>query len=136
MIHSKKKSKTIAKIIAPIIGIATPWVALAQGSGAISNSLGNLRNASTGVYGGAGGASDIFGFVNKVIVTFFALLAVIFLGMMLYAGYNWMTAMGDSEKVTKAKDTLITASIGLVIVLAAYAITTFVFSSLTSTTMT
>ena len=38
----------------------------------------------------------------------------------------WMTAQGDSGQVTKAKDLLINALIGLIIITAAYSITTFV----------
>jgi len=45
-----------------------------------------------------------------------------------------MTAFGSSEKADKAKSILEHAAIGLVIVLAAYAISTFVFSSLTGAT--
>jgi len=48
----------------------------------------------------------------------------------IYAGYNWMTAQGEEEKVTKAKDTLTAAIIGLVIVIAAYAISYYVISAL------
>ena len=41
-----------------------------------------------------------------------------------------MTAAGNAERVDKAKTILTAASMGLVIVLSAYAITKFVFSSL------
>lgn len=58
------------------------------------------------------------------------LLAVIFLVLMITAGFSWMTAGGDETKVKKARDTIKTAVIGLVIVLAAYAITYFLFSVL------
>ncbi len=55
------------------------------------------------------------------------ILAAIFLILMIIAGFGWMTAGGDEAKVKKAQDTIKTALIGLVIVLAAYAITYFVF---------
>ena len=41
-----------------------------------------------------------------------------------------MTAGGDEAKVTKAKETLRRAIIGLMIIIAAYAITVFVFKAL------
>ena len=66
----------------------------------------------------------------SLIQTFLSLLGIIFIGMILFAGYNWMTAMGDKEKVTRAKDTLISAAIGIVIIVSAYAITTFIFDTL------
>jgi hypothetical protein len=50
---------------------------------------------------------------------------------MIFAGLSWMTASGNQEKVNKAKDLMINAVIGLVIVMAAYAITAFVGDKLT-----
>lgn len=58
------------------------------------------------------------------------LLAVIFLILMIVSGFTWMTAGGDETKIKKASGTIKTAIIGLVIVLAAYAITYFLFSVL------
>lgn len=60
-----------------------------------------------------------------------SLLGIIFLILMLYAGYEWMISQGDSSKVATAKNTMTTAIIGLVIILGAYAITFFVISRLT-----
>lgn len=68
--------------------------------------------------------------IQVVISAFLGLLGIIFLVLIIYAGFEWMTAQGDEEKVTKAKDTLTRAIIGLVIITAAYSITYFVFSNL------
>lgn len=68
--------------------------------------------------------------VGIVINTFLGILGVLFLAYILYAGYNWMTAQGDEEKVTKAKDTIQRAVIGVIVCIAAYAITYFVFQNL------
>jgi ABC-type spermidine/putrescine transport system permease subunit I len=70
------------------------------------------------------------GVAASLIKTFLSLLGIIFVGMILFAGYNWMTAMGEKDKVQKARDTLIAAAIGLVIIISAYAITTFLFEAL------
>ena len=61
-----------------------------------------------------------------------SILGVIFLGLVVYGGYLWMTAQGDDKQVGKAKDTLTQAIIGLVIIMLSYAITTFVGNALTS----
>lgn len=74
--------------------------------------------------------SNIYGLVQTVINAFLSLIGVLFLIYMLYAGYNWMTAQGDEEKVTKAKDTIQRAVIGVIIVVAAYAISVFVIDRL------
>jgi amino acid transporter len=76
------------------------------------------------------GDNDLAGIVGIGIQAFLGLLGVIFLVLMLYAGYNWMIARGEEEKVTKAKDTLMRAIIGLLIVVGAYAISYFVINSL------
>lgn len=54
-----------------------------------------------------------------------SLVGVLFIGLMLYGGYNWMTAGGNEEKVKTAKGTVTEASIGLIIVIAAYAVSYF-----------
>jgi len=64
-------------------------------------------------------AGEIIGFVLSFV-------GILFLGLMIYAGLLWMTAQGNETKITKAKDLLINAVIGLIIVFAAYAITAFV----------
>ena len=68
--------------------------------------------------------------MQYVIQAFLSLLGIIFVVLMLYAGYNWMTAAGDEQKVEKAKDTLTRAIIGIIITVSAYAITYFVFKYL------
>lgn len=62
------------------------------------------------------------------------LLGVVFIGLIIYAGVLWMTAQGDDKQVTKAKNVLIQAIIGLTITISAYAITNFVISGLVTAT--
>lgn len=76
------------------------------------------------------GPTSLTGIVATVIQAFLGLLGIIFLILIIYAGYNWMTAQGDEEKVSKAKDTIQRAVIGVIIIIVAYAITFFVFSNL------
>lgn len=68
--------------------------------------------------------------IATVIQAFLGLLGLIFIILILYAGYNWMSAGGDEQKVTKAKETIQRAIIGLVIIVLAYSITYFVFNNL------
>jgi len=53
-------------------------------------------------------------------------IGLLFLGLMIYGGVRWMTAMGEEEKVTKARGAMIAATIGIVLVVSAYAISRFV----------
>jgi hypothetical protein len=82
----------------------------------------------------AQGTNDLASIIGTVIQVFLGLLGVLFLVYMLYAGYNWMIAQGDEEKVTKAKETIQRAIIGLIIIIAAYAISYWVFGSLVTGT--
>jgi len=57
-------------------------------------------------------------------------LGILFFALFFYAGVRWMLAMGKAEDVTKAKDIMEAAIIGLILVLAAYAISEFIFTNL------
>lgn len=70
------------------------------------------------------------GVVALIIKGFLGLLGVIFIILIVLAGYNWMTAAGDEEKIKKATSTIRSAIIGLLIIIAAYSITYFVFANL------
>ena len=59
-------------------------------------------------------------------------IGVLFLVLIIYGGILWMTATGNEQQVTKAKSLIVQAVIGLIIVLAAYAITAFIGEQLTS----
>ena len=65
--------------------------------------------------------------IGGVVSTALGFLGVIFVILIIYAGYNWMTAAGEEEKVRKAQDTIKRAVIGLIITTSAYAIWNFVF---------
>jgi TRAP-type C4-dicarboxylate transport system permease small subunit len=64
--------------------------------------------------------------VGQIIGVGLSLIGVAFFILMIYGGFIWMFARGNEQEVTKAKDIIISATIGLVIVLSAYAITRFI----------
>ena len=68
--------------------------------------------------------------VARVIQIALSLLGVIALVLIMYAGYTWMTSDGDAEKIKNAQAILRNAVIGLIIILSAWAITTFILSKL------
>src|SRR3989338_7240749 len=68
--------------------------------------------------------------VGDIVGTALSFVSVIFFILMIYGGFLWMTARGNSDQEGKARDTIFGAVIGIIIVLAAYALTSFVFSSL------
>ena len=71
-------------------------------------------------------SSNLSTIIGKVVGAVLAFLGVAFFVLMIYGGYTWMFSMGNEQTATKAKDIIIAAVIGLVIVLAAYAITSYI----------
>jgi len=81
---------------------------------------------------GAGEVTDtaISQKIGQIISYILAFLGVIFLVLVVISGIQWMTAGGNEEKVSKSRTRLVNATIGLAIVMAAYAITWFVVDKL------
>lgn len=73
---------------------------------------------------------DIYQTIGLIIGIFFGILGIIFLVLAIYAGFLWMTSAGNADQVDKAKRILINATIGLVITLSAYAITSFIVNAI------
>ena len=74
--------------------------------------------------------TDLSETIGNLINVFLTFLGIILLVLIIYAGFLWMTAGGDSAKTEKAKNIMINAVIGLIILLAAYAISNFVIEAL------
>ncbi len=72
--------------------------------------------------------------IGRIINVVLSLLGLVFLGLALYAGFKWMTAQGDSKEVDAAKDTLKNAVIGMIITVAAYALSNFIMQQLFTVT--
>ena len=54
--------------------------------------------------------------------------------IILFAGFKWMTAGGNEENITSAKQMLIAGVIGLVIILSSYALATFIINQIVAST--
>ncbi len=101
-----------------------PYFALAQ----LSPSETGLSQTGTEAYGTLDqSVGEWVG--SKIIVPALSLVGIIFLILMIYAGFLWMTAGGKPDNTTKAKDMMIRAVIGVIIIAAAYAVTNFVFNA-------
>lgn len=97
----------------------------------VSAQFGKATDKLKTVAGGTGLTPDFEGSISTIIIGVLSLAGTIFLVLTIYAGILWMTAQGKEEQVTKAKDIITQAIIGLAITLAAYAITAFVTGKLT-----
>ncbi|PIR74118.1 MAG: hypothetical protein COU35_04135 [Candidatus Magasanikbacteria bacterium CG10_big_fil_rev_8_21_14_0_10_47_10] len=68
-------------------------------------------------------AAAIIGDVIRVALSF---VGVLFLVLMVYAGFLWMNARGEESQIQKAQDIIRAAIIGLIITVGAYSITQFI----------
>ncbi len=104
--------------LVPFMGVHTVHAATASlDLGGSLNDVGDATGLSD---------NDLTTTIGTLINIGLSLLGIVFLLLTLYAGWLWMTSQGDDKKTGKAKDILVTAVVGLVILLSAYAISNFV----------
>jgi len=103
---------SLLSLAAPVLAVDGPYLGLEYGK------YTNL------------GEQDVRVTVGRVISVALGLLGIIAVVLVIYAGFKWMTAMGNEENAASARKILAAAVIGLVIILAAYSITRFVISNL------
>jgi len=82
-----------------------------------------------------GAGTTLEGGISSILTAALSFLGVIFLLLMIFGGILWMTARGNEKNVDRAKTIIFDSIIGLVIVIAAYAITYFVTSIFVNQTM-
>lgn len=83
-------------------------------------------NAGSGAAGYGTTAPDPRIVVANGVKVFLSLLGTIFLVLVVYAGFLMFTAAGNDEQIGKAKGIIINSVIGLIIIMSAYSITSFV----------
>lgn len=123
-----RKYFKIILLVELVVIVMLPEIALA-GNAAL-NELEIVGSGDAGPYENLNQEYGMSAIVGTAIGALLGLIGAIFLVLMIYAGYHWMTARGEEEKVNKAKDTITRAIIGLIIVVGAYAIWSFIFSRL------
>lgn len=80
------------------------------------------------------GDADLIDTIASIIRLALGFLGVIAVVIILLGGFKWMTAGGNDDKVKDAKKLIFSGIIGLVIVLCAYAIASFVINSIINAT--
>lgn len=89
--------------------------AQAQGVNPVNGMQGVLNEANVQLAG-----TDAYVAVGILVRTLLTFLGVLFFLLVLYAGFNWMTAAGNTEKVEQAKTTIGQATLGIGVILVAY----------------
>jgi hypothetical protein len=69
-------------------------------------------------------------FIGQIVAALVSLIGLIFLGLTVYSGIQWLTSGGNEEKISKAKTKLINGSIGVGLTLCAFIVANLVFNFL------
>ncbi len=80
------------------------------------------------------GQNNLYQTVGSVIKIILSLLGVVAIVLVIYGGFKWMTSGGSEKDVDAAKGILLSGVIGFVIILSAYALSSFVIGSLLNVT--
>jgi len=90
---------------------------------ALAQNLGLEYATNLGLANQNGDVRDTAVDIVKYLMTFLGIIATV---VILLGGFKWMTAGGNEDKVAEAKKLLVAGMVGLIIILAAFAIVTFV----------
>ncbi|MFZ2804679.1 MAG: hypothetical protein WA001_05695 [Patescibacteria group bacterium] len=129
--HSITFLATIAVLALALPAFAQSTPAPATGGTSVTGQINAGLSTAAAGYGNPIPLPQLIGSLIGVALT---LLGVLLLCYLLYGGFTWMTAGGDESKVKKARALITNAIIGLVIVVAAYSIASFILTSLTTVT--
>ncbi|MFA6553766.1 MAG: hypothetical protein WCT27_05045 [Patescibacteria group bacterium] len=109
-------NKKILIAVASLAVVALPFVASAV---TVDAGLGSTLGLGT---------ADLESTVIKIIQWVLGFLGLIAVVIILYGGFVWMTAAGNEEKVSTAKKIIGAAVVGMIVILLAWAIVTFVIN--------
>lgn len=73
---------------------------------------------------------DLQGQIGMILNAVYIIIGIVAVIMVILGGISYATSQGDPAKVKKGKDTILYGIIGLIVVLMAFAITTFVLNAL------
>lgn len=118
-----KGGDTMKKLFAYLLLVAPALVALPASAQGDIYGVNDLQNANLGT---RDLRETIVGIIN-IVLGFLGILATL---IILIGGFKWMTSQGSSDKVDEAKKMIGAGIVGLLIVLASYAIARYVLNQL------
>ncbi|HAM88098.1 MAG: hypothetical protein US83_C0017G0022 [Candidatus Falkowbacteria bacterium GW2011_GWC2_38_22] len=106
--------------ISPLLADNSLW-GQQSGMGTDSGQIGSA-------FGDINKETDLKSLVVNIIKILLSILGLFFTVLIILAGFRWMNSRGNEDEVSKAKSQLLNSIIGIIIIIAAYAITIFVIS--------
>ena len=108
--------------------LAMPAIVSAQG--VFDQAQENVKAVGNSADVGQAADASLPEVVGRLINVLLGFIGILLLVYILYAGFLYMTAGGDTEKVKKATTMIRNAIVGLLIIVGAFAISNFVLGSL------
>ena len=123
-----KKTKIASLIVAFVLGIFGLSLAPAATHAASVCDQPNVPEEVKKANGcsGTGDSAEFSGVIVAILNGIVAVLGIVAAIFIVVGGINYMTSQGDPGKTKKAKDTILYATIGLIIAALAFAIVNFV----------
>ncbi len=78
------------------------------------------------------GETDVRIILGTVIKGFLSIIGSLALVMFIYGGMFWLTSAGNPDRIKKGREIIVWATLGLVVVFAAYAIVSALINALTT----
>ena len=127
---------TLAGSTLLVPALATTLVSSTVAADKITNNLcQGVNNAANGSSGsscgtaGTGNATGLSGIASKIVSIFSIIVGIVAVIMIIYGGFRYITSGGDSSKVGNAKNSLVYAIVGLIIVALAQLIVHYVLNT-------
>lgn len=117
----------VALLVIPLLLTTPAYADIDASKSAACEGIG-LANGATGCQGG--GANRVYGVVKAVVNLLSVIVGIAAVIMVIVSGFKYVTSAGDSNRIASAKNTLIYAIVGLIIVALAQFIVRFVLGEL------
>ena len=121
-----QKFKNTLLVVVTMLSVALPALLPSAVSYAACSSIGNAIGEGANAAANAG--KNVGAIASQIVNIFSIVVGAISVIMIIYGGFRYITSGGDSGRVGNAKNTLIYAVIGLIIVVLAQLIVHFVIN--------
>lgn len=112
--------------------LLTPFLSLATLASIVPSAFAQGVNINTCAGGNFNplclGASDLSKVISNGINFLFVIAAILALVFLVIGGVKWLTSQGEKEGVNKARETIVAAIVGLVIIFLSYLIINFILN--------
>lgn len=113
-----------------VVGTNTAAAAAEAATSATGTISKGLSDAGKSTYGSS--SLTLTEFIGNLIQALLTATGILFLVLTVWGGIIYMTAAGDGTKIKKAKDMIVSALVGLIIIIGAFALTSYVVDALST----